>query len=75
MKLKLALSLPKLVKLRVGVQLGLDVGARLDVRLKLRGGEPLRWKAAIVRGGGGGARAELPEAATLLVPGHEIPRA
>jgi hypothetical protein len=74
MKLKLALSLPKLLKLRVGVQLGLDVGARLDVRLKLRGGEPLRWKAAIARGGGG-AKAELPEAATLLVPGHEIPRA
>ncbi len=73
MKLRVDFSLPKLVKLRVGVQLGLDVGAKLDVRLRLRGGEPLRWKAAIARGRGG--RAELPEPAAVIVPPRELPRA
>jgi hypothetical protein len=47
-KFKVDFSLRRLVKLRVGVQLGLDVGARLDVRLRLRGRDPLRWKAALV---------------------------
>ena len=73
MKLKIDLSLPKLVKLRVGLQLGFDVGARVDVRLRLRGGEPLRWKAAIARGAN--KPAELPEPETLMVTPHEIPRA
>ena len=73
MKLKIDFNLPKLVKLRVGFQLGLDVGARVDVRLKLRGAEPLRWKAAIARGSK--EPAELPESSTLLVPPHDIPRA
>ena len=72
MKLKIDLSLPKLVKLRLGLQLGLDVGARVDVRLRLRGGEPLRWKAALARGAN--KQPELPEPSPMIVP-HEIPRA
>jgi hypothetical protein len=50
MKLKLDLSLSKLVRLRVGLQLGLDVGARVELRLRVRGREPLKWKAALMRG-------------------------
>ncbi len=73
MKLKIDFSLPKLVKFRVGLQLGLDVGAKIDVRLRLRGREPLRWKAAIAPGAG--ARPELPEPATPIIPPRELPRA
>lgn len=66
MKLKLDFSLSKLVRLRVGVKLGRDAGAALDVRLRLRGREPLRWKAALGpssssssrAGAGAGARDE-----------------
>jgi hypothetical protein len=73
MKLKIDFNLPKLVKFRVSLQLGLDVGARVDVRLRLRGQEPLRWKAALAPGGG---VRELPEPEVLPpVPGREIPRA
>ena len=71
MKLKIDFSLPKLVKLRVGLQLGLDVGAKIDVRLRVRGGEPLRWKAALARGEA--KQAQLPEP-VVVVP-RELPRA
>jgi len=47
MKLKVDFNLPKIIKLRVALQLGVDVGARVDVRLRLRGRDPLRWKAAL----------------------------
>jgi hypothetical protein len=73
MKLKIDLSLPKLVKLRVGLQLGLDVGAKIDVRVRVRGGEPLRWKLALARGAA--KKAQLPEPETLIVPPRELPRA
>lgn len=73
MKIKIDFSLPKLVKLRVGLQLGLDVGAKVDVRLRVRGGEPLRWKAALGRGEG--KKAQLPERGTVIVPPRELPRA
>lgn len=75
MKLRFELSLPKLVKLRVGMQLGLDVGAKLDVRVRLRGREPLRWKAALARGDGG--KHELPPAEALVTPppGRTTPQA
>jgi hypothetical protein len=73
MKLKIDFSLPKLVKFRIGLQLGLDVGAKVDVRLRLRGREPLRWKAAIARGEG--KKPELPEHETVIVPPRELPRA
>jgi hypothetical protein len=73
MKLKIDFSLPKLVRVRFGVQLGLDVGAKVDVRLRLRGKEPLRWKAALLRG-----EAKKPEAArelsSVAVP-RDVPRA
>jgi hypothetical protein len=70
MKFKVDFSLPKLVRFRVGIQLGADVGARVDVRLRLRGRDPLRWKAAL---GPSKTRAELPE--VTVVPGGELPRA
>jgi hypothetical protein len=73
MKLKIDFSLPKLVKFRVGLQLGLDVGAKVEVRLRLRGREPLRWKAALARGEK--KKAQLPEPATVVVPPRELPRA
>jgi hypothetical protein len=73
MKLRFDFSLPKLVKLRVGVQLGLDIGAKFDVRMRVRGLEPLRWKAAIARGEG---KKELPAAELPAMPvGREPPRA
>jgi hypothetical protein len=50
MKLKLDLSLPRWVKLRVGLRLGLDEGAAIDVKLKLAGGDPVRWKLALAPG-------------------------
>ncbi|MDB4967885.1 MAG: hypothetical protein JWN44_3574 [Myxococcales bacterium] len=49
MRLKLDFSLPKLVRLRFGVQVGLDVGVKVDVRWRLRGREPVKWKAALLR--------------------------
>jgi hypothetical protein len=71
MKFKIDFSLPKLVRFRVGIQVGTDVGAKLDVRLRLRGRDPLRWKAAL-----GPSRArELPEPEVTLPPGHVLPRA
>lgn len=73
MKLKIDFSLPKLVKLRVGLQLGLDVGAKVDVRLRLRGREPLRWKAALARGEA--KKPQLPEPAPPLITSRELPRA
>jgi hypothetical protein len=73
MKLKIDFSLPKLVKLRVGFQIGFAVGAKVDVRLRLRGREPLRWKAAIARGDA--KKAQLPEPAPVLIPPRELPRA
>jgi len=56
------------------VQLGLDVGAKVDVRLRLRGREPLRWKAALLRGEAKkqDATRELP---SPLVPPRDLPRA
>jgi hypothetical protein len=73
MKLKIDFSLPKLVKLRVGFQIGFAVGAKVDVRLRLRGREPLRWKAAIARGDG--KKPELPEPEAFIVSPRELPRA
>jgi hypothetical protein len=73
MKLKIDFSLPKLVKFRVGLQLGLDVGVKVDVRLRLRGREPVRWKAALARGEE--KKPQLPEAATVVVARRELPRA
>ncbi len=73
MKLRLDFSLPKLVKLRVGVALGLDIGAKLDVRLRVRGREPLRWKAALARDTG---KRELTAAEVIAMPvGREPPQA
>ncbi len=75
MKLKFDFSLLKLVRVRFGVQLGLDVGAKVDVRLRLRGREPLKWKAALLRGDAKRSEAarELPSGA----PGspRDLPRA
>jgi len=48
MKLKIDFSLPKLVRVKLGLRLGLDEGAALDVRLRLRGGAPLKWRAALL---------------------------
>ena len=64
MKLKIDFSLPKLVKLRLGFQLGLDVGARVDVRL-----QAARRRAAALEGGDRArrrqaSRPELPEPGT-----------
>jgi len=73
MKIKIDFSLPKLVKLRVGLQLALDVGAKIDLRLRVRGGEPLRWKAALARGEA--KKAQLAEPETVLVMPRELPRA
>lgn len=72
MKLKLDFSLPKLVKFRVGLQVGMDVGARLDVRLRLRGRDPLRWKAAL---GPSRDKEREREPAELPPVPREIPRA
>jgi hypothetical protein len=60
MKLKIDLNLPKLARFRVAFELGLEVGARIDVKLRLRGRDPLRWKAALAAERG--AAKELPEA-------------
>jgi hypothetical protein len=78
-KLKLNLSLPKLVKVRVGLQLGVAVGARVDVRVRVRGKEPLRWKAALAPERAAKVPAKLPEPAEAAAPsvamGRETPRA
>lgn len=50
MKLKVDLSLPRWVRLRLGLRLGLDEGAAVDVKLKLGGGAPVRWKLALAPG-------------------------
>jgi hypothetical protein len=42
---KVSLNLPKLVRFKVGIKLGLDDGAKLDLRIKLRGGRVWRWSA------------------------------
>ena len=73
MKLKIDFSLPKLVKLRVGLQIGFDVGAKVDLRLRLRGREPMRWKAAIAPGGS--KQPELPEPQAFVAPTRELPQA
>lgn len=75
MKLKVDFSLPKLVKFRVALELGLADGARIDLRLRLRGREPLRWKAALAAPRRERER-ELPEAQLPTVPlTRELPRA
>lgn len=68
MKLKVDVSLSKLVRLRVGIKLGRAEGAAVDVRLRLRGREPLRWKAALgpsSPGDGRTPRLESPETPTF----------
>jgi hypothetical protein len=75
MKLKVDFSLPKLVKFRVSLQLGLDVGARVDVRVRLRGRDPLRWKAALAPERARERELPEPEAVPPLPPGREPPRA
>ena len=59
MKLKVDFSLGKLARVKLALKLGVDDGAAVDVKLRVRGQEPLRWKAAL---GGGKARGkhELP---------------
>jgi hypothetical protein len=43
---KVQLNLPKLLRFKVGVTVGLDDGAKLDLRVKLRGGRVWKWSAA-----------------------------
>jgi hypothetical protein len=57
-KLKVDFSLGKLARVRFAVKLGLAEGAAVDVKLRMRGREPVRWKAAI----GPGKTRELPAA-------------
>ena len=45
MNFKVSLNLPKLVRFKIGVRLGLDDGAKLDLRVKLRGGRVWKWSA------------------------------
>ncbi|MCU1278202.1 MAG: hypothetical protein JWM53_1748 [bacterium] len=73
MKLKIDFSLPKLVKFRVGLQLGFDVGAKVDLRLRLRGGDPMRWRAAIAPSGT--KHAELPEPEAFVTHTRDLPQA
>jgi hypothetical protein len=49
-KLKVDFNLGKLARVRFALKLGLDEGAAVDVKLRLRGQEPMRWKAALGRG-------------------------
>ena len=63
MKLKVDLSLPRWMKLRVGLRLGLEEGAAIDVKLKLGGGDPVRWKLALAPGK---AAAKEPPVGTTL---------
>jgi hypothetical protein len=44
-RFKVALDLPKLVRFKVGVRLGGDEGARLDLKVKLFNGRPWKWRA------------------------------
>ena len=50
MKLKVDFSLGKLARVKFAVKLGLQAGAAVDVKLRLRGRDPVRWKAALGRG-------------------------
>ena len=50
MKLKVDFALGKLARVKFAVKLGIDDGAAVDVKLRVRGQEPLRWKAALGRG-------------------------
>ena len=50
MKLKVDFSLGKLARVKLAVKLGLEDGAAVDVKLRLRGRDPVRWKAALGRG-------------------------
>ena len=50
MKLKVDFSLGKLARVKFAVKLGIADGAAVDVKLRMRGQEPLRWKAALGRG-------------------------
>ena len=50
MKLKVDFSLGKLARVKFAVKLGLEDGAAVDVKLRLRGRDPVRWKAALGRG-------------------------
>jgi hypothetical protein len=45
MKFKLALSLPKLMRVKVALALGFDEGAKIDVKLRLRGRQAWKWTA------------------------------
>jgi hypothetical protein len=49
-KLKVDFNLGKLARVRFAVKLGLADGAAVDVKLRVRGQEPMRWKAALGRG-------------------------
>jgi hypothetical protein len=49
-KLKVDFSLGKLARVKLAVKLGLEDGAAVDVKLRLRGRDPVRWKAALGRG-------------------------
>jgi hypothetical protein len=49
-KLKVDFSLGKLARVKFAVKLGIDDGAAVDVKLRMRGREPVRWKAALGRG-------------------------
>jgi hypothetical protein len=69
-KLKIDFSLSKRTRVRLALRLGLSEGAAVDVKLRLPGREPVRWKAAIAPSDG---RRELPprkavEPESLLVP-------
>ncbi len=50
MKLKVDFSLGKLARVKLAVKLGLEEGAAVDVKLRLRGRDPVRWRAALGRG-------------------------
>jgi hypothetical protein len=51
-KLKIDFSLSKRTRVRLALRLGLTEGAAVDVRLRLPGREPVRWKAALAPDGG-----------------------
>jgi hypothetical protein len=51
MKLRVDFSLSKRTRVRLALRLGLDEGAAVDLKLRLPGREPVRWKAALAPGG------------------------
>ncbi len=72
MNFKVSLSLPKLVRFKVGVRLGVEEWARLDVRVKLRGGRAWKW-TAMADPGRRAIKASAAESPPLLGRGEHEP--